>query len=134
MFRKINENEKPDVLSYGNITGKFIIEPKAFSKIITSDVNIKRYCFIPFKTEYYSLIWDFDYKVDKYSDLLNGLIDSFDKITMDIIQKIIEVIKETFTCDDNTTDYIYAIKNIGYGVHIYFPNIIFRIDWSHYDC
>jgi len=124
MFRKIKNNEIPNVLSYGNITGKFILDKKWLTTNADNNINLSRYCLIPFKTEYYNLIWDFDYKIDKHFNELKHLVNEFDNITLTIINKIIDIIKNTFVYDDKTIQYIYAIKNIGYGVHVYFPNVI----------
>jgi len=66
-------------------------------------------------------MWDFDFKIDKCI-LLNDYIQQFDIIFNFITFNIIETLNETF--NNPNIQYIYADKNIGYGIHLYFPNII----------
>lgn len=93
----------------------------------------KLYCFVPVKTEYYILMWDFDLKVDKFIEDYNlkpfcsqiefyTHINNFDAIVYELINLIIDSLNKIFINPD--INYVLADKNIGVGFHLYFPNII----------
>ena len=78
----------------------------------------KKYCIVECKTQYYFLCWDIDFKRDYPKEI----IDKHDEITKYIINKINESLTDliiTANCN-----YVYAESSIGYGKHIYYPNII----------
>ena len=78
----------------------------------------KQYCIVECKTEYYFLCWDIDFKKSFPQEMLNKHYE----ITEYIITKINNVLNEliiTANCS-----YVYAESTIGYGKHIYYPDII----------
>ncbi len=121
IYLKYTKDEKPDVVSYGIKKGSFLTNNETMMNYALDSKYNELYCFVPIKTEYYTLIWDFDFKIDKCIEL-NNYINCFDEITNFIISNINDVLNETFT--NPNIEYVYADKNKGYGVHLYFPNII----------
>ena len=128
-----DDTVKPDVVSYGTKKGKFFTNNFTMQKYALDKRYNELYCFVPVKTEYYVLMWDFDLKVDGITKLnnekkfctneqLGNYIDEFDNIVFEIINSIINSLKKIFIEPD--TQYIIADKNIGCGYHLYFPNII----------
>jgi hypothetical protein len=117
----ITPNIVPHIISYGEKTGSFLTNEYTLTKYSLNNYHRTKYCFVPIKTEYYMLMWDLDYKILKHPELFD-FKDKFDDITQYIIHYICESINELFINPDIT--YIYADKNIGAGVHLYFPNII----------
>ena len=136
MFQKISFNDKttvPDVFSYGKTTGNYVIDKKFLTKVATDETMLKKFCLVPKKTEYYNMIWDFDFKFDKCPELAkHSKEEDINNIMEHILDIIIIKLKETFIITDNDLKYVYAIKNIGSGVHIYFPNIIVNKQIHHY--
>ena len=118
---KCIDNEPPDVLSYGIIKGKFKASEETIKYYALNDNLNKTYCLVPYKTEFYKLIWDFDFKIEKCKGL-EKLKNEYDNIVNYIIEKIIMHIK--ILIDNPDIRYVYVKKNIGDGVHLYFPNII----------
>lgn len=112
---------KPDVVSYGLKKGCYLTNEYTLTKYALDKNYNSMYCFVPIKTDFYTLIWDFDFKIDK-CNLLNQFINQFNDITKFIIDTIIQTINDIFI--NPNTQYIYSDKNIGYGIHLYFPNII----------
>ena len=134
MFQKLSHNDTttvPDVFSYGKTTGRYVIDAKFLKEVSTNETMLKRLCIVPKKTEYYNMIWDFDYKFDKCAEL-NAYVDQLDNITQHIIDAIIKQIETVFITTAKDIQYIYAIKNIGSGVHVYFSNIILNKEVHHY--
>jgi hypothetical protein len=145
-FDKIPFDDKetiPDVLSYGIKQGKFLTNDYTMQIMALDEKNKmpkaldenykKNYCFIPKKTEYYILMWDFDLKIESLNKIhantpfctneeLNNYIINFDAVVFKIINLIIKSLKKIFVEPD--IKYIIADKNIGLGYHMYFPNII----------
>ena len=120
-LKYVQEINIADVISYGNKQGKFITNEYTLTKYALDNVKNSEYCFVPIKKEYYVLNWDFDFKINKY-DILLSLESDIHNIFNSIISEIISTINNTFI--NPNIEYIYATKNIDYGVHIYFPNII----------
>jgi hypothetical protein len=126
MFNKLYlkytmKDETPDVVSYGVKKGSFLTNSNTLLKYALDDKYNKLYCFVPIKTQFYILMWDFDFKIDKYK-ILNEYIKYYDLIMQYITFYINETINETF--ENPCIEYIYADKNIGLGVHLYYPKII----------
>ena len=131
---------KHDVMSYGSQGGKYITnfetlkylalnpqknvierviynkERKEYEKVIAP------VCFVEYKTKYYKMAFDYDFKVDKYPELYKGFIDNHEQITFYINEKIIQSLNETLNKPD--IHYITSVKKNSIGYHIYFPNII----------
>jgi hypothetical protein len=131
---------KHDVMSYGTQGGKYITNYETLRYLaLDPEKNIidraiynkelKQYekivapvCFVEYKTKYYKMAFDYDFKIDKYPELYNGFIDKHEQITFYINEKIIQVLKETLNKPD--IHYITSVKKNSIGYHIYFPNII----------
>ena len=77
--------------------------------------NTLQYVFRENKTPYYILMFDIDFK-EQYKDIENNVV------IKDIINVIDKCLKEFII--NPTTNYVYANKNKGEGVHLYYPNII----------
>ena len=120
-LKYVNNDETPDVVSYGIKKGSYLTNNETLLRYALDDKYNKLYCFVPIKTQFYTLIWDFDFKINKCA-LLNDYIDQYDFITLYIIFYINETINETF--DNPNIEYIYADKNYGFGIHLYYPKII----------
>lgn len=137
---KYSSKVRHDVMSYSSQGGKYItnfeslrylalnpekniIERSAYNNKTESYENvIAPLCFVEYKTKYYRLVFDFDFKYDKYSEIYQGFIGLHDEITFYINGKIIETLKETLNKPD--IHYITSIKKKSIGYHIYYPNII----------
>lgn len=128
-----DSNIKPDVVSYGVKIGKFLTNDYTMQTYALDKRYNALYCFVPVKTEYYILMWDFDLKIDGITKLnnekqfctdeqLNNYINDFDIIVFEIINIIVDSLKNIFVNPD--IKYIIADKNIGLGYHLYFPNIV----------
>jgi hypothetical protein len=130
---------KHDVMSYGKIRGKYIagwdtlryLALNPDKNIIEKNVqNINgdwetitgNLCFVENKTQYYRMGFDFDYKIDKYPELYAGLENQDEKITIYIINYIIESLKETL--NKPNVHYIFSEKKNSKGHHVYFPDIM----------
>jgi hypothetical protein len=79
-------------------------------------------CFVEYKTKYYKMVFDFDFKYEKYPEIYKGYLDQHDIITKYIVEKIIISINNTL--NKPNIQYIWSEKNNSFGYHIYFPNII----------
>jgi len=128
-----NKNIKPDVVSYGKKKGKFLTNDYTMQEYALDNRYNKLFCFVPVKSEFYVLMWDFDLKTEKFTKefllkpfcselIFNQHINNFDSIVFEIIDLIINSLKKIFINPD--IKYIIADKNIGLGYHLYFPNII----------
>ena len=124
---------RADVVSYGVKKGKFFTNDFTMGKYALDKRYNNLYCFVPVKTEYYVLMWDFDLKVDRINKLnkekpfctneeLVNYINEFDNIVLEIINLIISSLQKIFV--EPNIQYIIADKNIGIGYHLYFPHII----------
>lgn len=129
-----------DLMSYGTQGGKYvtnfdtlrylalnpeknIIERSTFNKELKEyEKIIGPLCFVEYKTKYYKMVFDYDFKVEKYPELYNGYIDRHEEITFYINDKIIQSLKETLNKPD--IHYITSCKKKSIGYHIYFPNIV----------
>ena len=129
-----------DVMSYGVQGGKYvtnfetlrylalnpernIVERNVFNKETNNyEKVIGPLCFVEYKTKYYKLVFDFDYKYEKYPEIYAGFEGLQDEITFYINNKTIETLKETLNKPD--IHYITSIKKNSIGYHIYYPNII----------
>ena len=102
---------------------KNIIERGSFDKELKQYVNVVGpLCFVEYKTKYYKMVFDYDFKAEKYPELYDGYIDRHEEITFYINDKIIQSLKETLNKPD--IHYITSSKRKSIGYHIYFPNII----------
>ena len=121
------ENIKPDVMSYGELIGSFLTNDYTMSKYALDERFNKKYCFVPRKSEYYMLMWDFDLKEETFKndfcseEQFINYINDFDNIVLTITNLIKDTLNEVYETPD--TKYIVADKNIGVGYHLYFPNI-----------
>jgi cob(I)alamin adenosyltransferase len=130
---RAKENESYNYVSYGNEIGKFNIPIQFLPKIILEKNICKNYALVEKKTEYYKLMFDFDYKpitnkLDNKSkqkdntELFRIYNNKENEITNFVIEKINLVLNSIF--DEPNIKYIYCDKNIGEGVHLYYPHII----------
>lgn len=120
-LKYVKNDETPDVVSYGIKKGSFLTNSNTLLKYAMDDNYNKMYCFVPIKTQFYNLMWDFDFKIAKHK-ILNEYLEYYEQIIHYIIMYINETINETF--ENPCIEYIYADKNIGLGIHLYYPNII----------
>ncbi len=131
-----------DVMSYGinNHHGKFIANLDLLKYLaLNSDKNILEknvynndkkifekksmpLCFVEYKTKYYKMVFDFDFKYEKYPEIYKDHLDQHEIITKYIVEKIINSLNDTL--NKPNTQYIWSEKNKSFGYHIYFPNII----------
>ena len=79
-------------------------------------------CFVEYKTKYYKMVFDFDFKYEKYPEIYKNYMDKHEIITKYIIDKIIISINNTI--NKPNTQYIWSEKTKSIGYHVYFPNII----------
>lgn len=104
-----------NVMSYGynNHGGKYIadvnilkylalnpdknfIEKTCFNKEKNDfEKKILPLCFVEYKTKYYKMVFDFDFKYEKYPQIYENYIDKHEIITEYIIDKIIMSLNET---------------------------------------
>lgn len=112
-----------NIFSYGIYKGSFNLNEKDILNFSKDKDILKNFALRERKTEFYRLIWDFDFKVDK-NPILNDYIKIADKIVEKIICYIIQILKEYFDLSEDQVKYIYAGKNEGIGMHVYFYNII----------
>ena len=135
-----NSKVRHDLMSYGIQGGKYVSNFDTLRYLaLNPDKNIidrtifnkesKQYenvtgplCFVEYKTKYYKMVFDYDFKVEKYPELYNGYIDSHEEITFYINSFIVQSLKETLNKPD--TYYITSVKKKSIGYHIYFPNIV----------
>jgi hypothetical protein len=117
---KIHKSIPGAYLSYGQIKGIFKEDANTIRKISLNPDLDANYGFVECKTQYYRLMFDLDYK--EKDPLVLPHIKYHQNITKYLIDKIITAI--TYMIKDPNVEYIYAIKNQGYGVHLYWPNII----------
>jgi hypothetical protein len=127
---RVKKHEIYNIASYGTIKGKFNINYDIIPQLLTDKYICQNYALVEKKTEYYRLIFDFDYKpLIRKSKNNSGNLDFFkcynkkeDELTDIIIKYINIVLNEIFI--ESNTKYIYCDKNIGFGVHLYYPHII----------
>lgn len=97
-------------------SGKVVEQLKLEYNELVKRTNEKQYFYNEVKEQYYKLYFDIDYHY-KY-----GFIQNYNDYTNKIINIIIGVINKIFVNSD--TKYIYAKKDDGNGVHLYFYNLI----------
>jgi hypothetical protein len=114
--------------SYGLIHGNYIIDDIKLKEIIENHNNFKSFALVEKKTDYYKLMFDFDYK-----DKNNGY-NTYKNQTYEITDYIIILINKTLKKIFKSPDLriIYCDKNIGKGIHIYYPNIIVNLSVHTY--
>lgn len=115
--------------SYGQKTGNYYFNSPdldILTTFILENKLAKYYSFIEIKTEYYKFIVDIDLKLEKYDELktINNPVFIIDYVLSNFI-KALNLLIQNPNCD-----YIYADKQKGYGLHLYFPNIIVNNDFS----
>ena len=120
MLIKIYSPSPGCYLSYGQITGNFEANTTIIQKISLDNNLNSLYAFVEFKTEYYRLNFDLDFK--ERCELVSPYIFKHQEITKYLISVITTSLNYIIKNPD--IKYIHAIKNIGYGVHLYWPNII----------
>ena len=105
--------------SYGLLKGIFNISD-VLLKSICKQFYFINYGLVEKKTDFYKLMFDFDFKEKhKYYHL-------YSHISNEIVNHLIDIINQTLLLVFVTPDlhYIYCDKNIGKGIHLYYPNII----------
>lgn len=112
---KGNENEVNIYNIYGNNKG--IIKAN-YEYVKKQCLELKEYCLVEKKTDYYILSWDLDFKekIDEYYRV------EHENITNYIIEKINKSIDETII--NANKDYVYAVSTNGLGKHLYYIFII----------
>jgi hypothetical protein len=123
---------KQTMMSYGIIKGNYNIQHHHLSTICGEKYFLQNYAFVESKTDYYVLVFDFDFKdkndkgfvskTNKPLDIKKDVNEQSVKIVSNIVQYITIVLNEVFS--EPNSNYIYCDKNIGHGVHLYYPNII----------
>lgn len=116
--------KKGNYVSYGETKGTFKIPPEKIPIYIRDKIFCQKVALVEIKTEYYRLMFDLDYKPrneknEKYYKLYEGREE---ELTTYIIDKIMIVLDDVFI--EPNKKYIYCDKNIGEGIHLYYPNII----------
>jgi len=130
IYKEFAINKTPTHYFYGGRSGKFEVPDnmyKLFYKVIFEKKNysgrtINQECgVVENKSEYYTLIFDLDYKDDEKT---KSLLDNYNPqdITFYIIDKIEQVLR--FFIEDPKMEYVYCDKNKGNGVHLYYPNLV----------
>jgi hypothetical protein len=106
----------------GNRTGNFYFsqDSNILNNICHNPYYFKRYAFVEIKTEYYKLMFDFDFKSNNYGYVQYK--DDSVKIVDFIVENINKVLLESFVKPN--IDFIYCDKSTGHGAHVYYPNII----------
>ena len=110
----VAQTEQLNYTSCGKWKKSFYFHNKTdlFNYILSDDNEYKiNYKFVEQTSENYMLYLDLDFKT---------VGENF-QYTNEIIQEILLILSE---CITNNLQYIYSDKNIGNGVHLYFPNII----------
>ena len=112
--------EKATHVSYGYKKGSFVIDDNTLKIMCESDYYFKNFCFVEVKTDYYVLMFDFDF----HSSHTNSeqYVNNADDIVYYVIEQINKTIKKIFVKPD--ISFVYCDKNIDRGVHLYYPNII----------
>lgn len=112
--------KEASVYSYGGIKGNYFIPLDILEKIIDNDDICKSYALTEKKTDFYTLMIDFDMKDDKlYYEFVKG--KELD-ITKFVVEQVNNVISKYI--DHPNLSYVYCDKNIGFGVHLYYPEIL----------
>ena len=111
----VAQTEQFNYVSYGRWKKTFNFEntDNLFNYVLGENEHKTKYKFVEIPSEYYMLYIDLDFKL--YAEIDESLKD-------EIINFIIQEIKNHIENID--TSYIYSDKNIGSGVHLYFPKLI----------
>jgi len=116
MLENINLNyvssEKATHVSYGSKKGNFVIDDKVLKLLSESEWHLKNYCFVEIKTEYYVLMFDFDFHPIHTNAI--EYIEKADSIVDDVIIKINQSLKKIFVKPD--VSFVYCDKNLDKGV------------------
>ena len=119
---RVGDGELYNMLSYGEKwkTGKFYIPYDVMSNLLIEKNIYTSYALVEVKSEYYKLMFDIDLKENKeYSAFIKG---KEDEITNLIISNINYIIEQTIV--EPNLAYVFCDKNIGEGIHLYYPEII----------
>jgi len=120
------EKQEATVVSYGSKTGNFNITTTMLPNLSTEKNVLETYALVEKKTEFYRLMFDFDFKENrdlKIEEIYYNLYINKDIEIVDYVISLINtILVETFI--DPNIEYIYCDKNIGKGIHLYYPNII----------
>lgn len=111
-------NTNYNFVSYGIRTGKFKLDIPKLLSISNFKYYIENYTFTEKKTKFYKLMFDIDFK----NDTSKNILDISSDILSFICINIVTILNKLF--DNPNTNFIYCDKNIGQGVHLYFPDII----------
>ena len=116
-------------LCYGQYSGKLNIEPNTLYKIMEENDYVHNYALLEaVKSDHFKLFYDIDIKPKDFKDI-EGMDDNkINKIIKSTVKRIIKVLKKYI--DSDIVKYVYADKNKGYGVHLYFPDIIVDRDYA----
>lgn len=118
LFRLSKERtSETTCFSYGKIRGNFNLSSDILITSTADPYICSNYAIVEKKTEFYKLMFDFDFK-GSITTSTNGK----EKEIVLHITGIIIVILQTYIINPNTK-YLYCDKNIGEGVHLYFPDI-----------
>jgi len=123
-YDKYKANDKDAICnsrSYGKIKGNYCMSSKLLTKICLDKEDQQNYAMIEKKTEYYRLMFDFDFKENK--EFIEPYLEKSDKILEYIIKNINKTLRKIFDLSDEHLQYVYAGKNKGKGVHLYYYNI-----------
>lgn len=102
--------------SYGEYKGNFTFEnPDILYNYILNGNFERKYLFLEYKTQITQAFVDLDFKYEKQEILRNYLPE--EKLS-ELINYILNVICGVM----NDINYLFVDKNIGYGIHLYFPN------------
>lgn len=116
-------SDKANYFSYGKIKGNFYIPDSKIREICLNKIVQQNYAFREKKSDYYRLMFDFDYKANNI--FIKPFLKCTENITNDILIKIKKVLENIFNIKNNDDlNYVYSKNNKGLGVHIYFYNLI----------
>lgn len=121
-MNKYYSNDNFTMISYGFKKGKFNVDKKTFLDLTKKSLFLKEYAFMEVKTLIYKLFFDIDFK----GHICPYITENMDHICMRICDAIVSQLNDKFV--DPDLRYIFCIKNIGSGLHIYFPNILVNKD------
>lgn len=109
-------------LSYGSIVGKYNIESQTLFKILEEN-EYSKYCALleVADSKYFKLFFDIDMK-DKYLQKYKLSEKEIYEMIEYVINATVKTLEEYIQSD--ILNYVYADKNKGYGVHLYFPYVV----------
>ena len=116
--------------SYLSIKGNYYLTETELRKIIYDENILKNYAFNENPTKYYKLFFDIDMKKGmEYMNIINGRET---EVVDYIIEQINKVLNITMIKPD--IRYVYADKNQGYGIHLFYPGVIVNARMHKYIC